>query len=219
MSKDISPEVADKMMVKCGRRCCICRRFRPTKLQVHHIIERSKGGSNDENNLIVTCLSCHSDVHTHVPFARRFTVEELKGHRDTVIKMVSEGLLPTRDEDDTDTLLATIAGNLRVTPDAEIPLMPEAVELLLTAVNGKQHSQGRVSQSSTLQDFSVEAGGKVLVKTDDMRTKAIYLGAIEQLFSAGLIEGQGHKNQTFRVTYEGYLLADEVMSRSGQEGR
>lgn len=41
---EIAPEVIDRMMVRCGRRCCIYRRFRPTKLQAHHIIERNEGG-------------------------------------------------------------------------------------------------------------------------------------------------------------------------------
>jgi hypothetical protein len=36
MSDNIAPELVDKMMIKCARRCCICLRFRPTKLQVHH---------------------------------------------------------------------------------------------------------------------------------------------------------------------------------------
>jgi 5-methylcytosine-specific restriction endonuclease McrA len=83
---DLPDDLVATMMVKCARRCCICRRFRPTKLQVHHIIERNQDGDNDEENLIVICLSCHSDVHTTVPFTRRFTVEELKGHRDAVIR-------------------------------------------------------------------------------------------------------------------------------------
>jgi hypothetical protein len=50
MSDDIPADLVDKMMVKCARRCCICRRFRPTKLQVHHILERGKGGDNEEDN-------------------------------------------------------------------------------------------------------------------------------------------------------------------------
>ena len=91
MSDSIPPDLVDKMMVKCARRCCICRRYRPTKLQVHHIVERNQGGGNEEDNLIVTCLSCHTDVHSKVPFARRFSVNELKGHRDALVKMVEEG--------------------------------------------------------------------------------------------------------------------------------
>src|SRR5258708_39409703 len=105
MSDEIPTDLVDKMMVKCGRRCCICRRFRPTKLQVHHIIERSQGGTHDEDNLIVVCFSCHSDVHTKVPFARRFSPDELRGHRDALVKMVTDGKLPTLDTDDSDEVM------------------------------------------------------------------------------------------------------------------
>lgn len=92
--EDIPQEIVDRMMVKCGRCCCICRQFKPTKLQVHHIIERAKGGDNNEDNLIVTCLSCHTDIHTKVPFARRFSVDEQKGHRNEVVRLVNDGTLP-----------------------------------------------------------------------------------------------------------------------------
>jgi hypothetical protein len=47
---DIPEEIVDKMMIACGRRCCICKRYRPTKLQVHHIQERARGGTHDEEN-------------------------------------------------------------------------------------------------------------------------------------------------------------------------
>src|SRR5947207_15061875 len=114
------------MMVKCARRCCICRRFRPTKLQVHHIRERGQGGTNEEGNLIVVCFSCHSDVHTKVPFARRFSVEELKGHRDALVKMVEEGKLSAGDTDEADEAMAEVVRSLRASPKVDVPLMPEA---------------------------------------------------------------------------------------------
>lgn len=34
-----------------------------TKLEVHHIIFRSQGGTDDENNLITLCENCHSRLH------------------------------------------------------------------------------------------------------------------------------------------------------------
>ena len=49
MSDEIPSDLVDRMMVKCARRCCICRRYRPTKLQVHHIVERGQGGGNEES--------------------------------------------------------------------------------------------------------------------------------------------------------------------------
>ena len=34
-----------------------------TRLEVHHIIFRSKGGADDENNLITLCKECHDAIH------------------------------------------------------------------------------------------------------------------------------------------------------------
>src|SRR5947209_16995399 len=72
----------------------------PTRRSSDLIVERSKGGTHDEDNLIVTCQTCHTDVHSSVPFMRRFTPAELKGHRDALIKLVSAGTLPSNDTED-----------------------------------------------------------------------------------------------------------------------
>lgn len=42
---------------------CQCCGKKHTLLEVHHIIWRSKGGSDDEDNLITLCHDCHSRVH------------------------------------------------------------------------------------------------------------------------------------------------------------
>ena len=42
--------------------CQICGK-KHTRLEVHHIIYRSKGGTDDEDNLITLCEDCHSKVH------------------------------------------------------------------------------------------------------------------------------------------------------------
>ena len=39
----------------CGKKNC--------QLQTHHIIFRSRGGSDDENNMITLCKECHKGVH------------------------------------------------------------------------------------------------------------------------------------------------------------
>ena len=44
--------------------CQHCKgKSKNNKLEVHHIIFRSQGGSDDENNLIVLCKSCHDKLH------------------------------------------------------------------------------------------------------------------------------------------------------------
>jgi 5-methylcytosine-specific restriction endonuclease McrA len=42
--------------------CQICGK-KHTRLEVHHIVYRSQGGTNDENNLITLCENCHSGIH------------------------------------------------------------------------------------------------------------------------------------------------------------
>ena len=42
--------------------CQICGKTH-TRLEVHHIVYRSNGGTNDENNLITLCEDCHSGIH------------------------------------------------------------------------------------------------------------------------------------------------------------
>lgn len=42
--------------------CQVCGKTH-TRLEVHHIIFRSQGGTDEENNLITLCKECHSDIH------------------------------------------------------------------------------------------------------------------------------------------------------------
>lgn len=37
----------------------------PNKLHVHHLVSRSKGGTNALRNLIVLCARCHQRQHKH----------------------------------------------------------------------------------------------------------------------------------------------------------
>ncbi len=44
--------------------CQHCKgKKKDSKLEVHHIIYRSNGGSDEEDNLITLCHNCHSDLH------------------------------------------------------------------------------------------------------------------------------------------------------------
>jgi hypothetical protein len=206
MSDNIPQDLVDKMMVKCARRCCICRRYRPTKLQVHHIVERNQGGSNDEDNLIVTCMSCHTDVHSKVPFARRFTVQELKGHRDALVKMVEQDVLPASDTDDADQVMLAL---LSAKPKASALLSPEATEILLHAVNAKSQ-QGCVLVSLSFEGLNITMGDDGRnIPNDDGRTQAKYKRAIKELRQARMLDRLSEG--VFEITDEGYLVADEIM--------
>lgn len=45
--------------------CQYCKgKHKDGKLEVHHIVYRSNGGSNEESNLITLCHTCHQDLHS-----------------------------------------------------------------------------------------------------------------------------------------------------------
>ena len=84
-----SREIQEHLLVRCGRHCCLCRRFVGSKMEIHHIIPRSDGGSDDEDNAIPLCYDCHSDVHSNAgahPKDKRYPPSELKAHRDAWFK-------------------------------------------------------------------------------------------------------------------------------------
>lgn len=74
------------MLVDTGRRCCICGELRP--VQLHHIVPKKNGGTDDIKNAIPLCPNCHDEVHSGYAPGRNtkiFTVVELKGHRQKAI--------------------------------------------------------------------------------------------------------------------------------------
>ena len=46
-----------------GNMCFVCENKMRSVLMVHHIISVSKGGSNEMDNLVVLCPTCHAVVH------------------------------------------------------------------------------------------------------------------------------------------------------------
>jgi hypothetical protein len=177
----IPQELVDRMMVECGRRCCLCRRFKPTYLQVHHIDERAAGGGDEWDNLISLCISCHTDVHSKVPFTRRFTHAELKGHRASLFAMVATGQFDPNEADDyKPSILAA-----RVIDGGG--LSKEAIVLLLNAAAGKTFSQGAIYVNKYLRGTEYSAGNsKTLNPPEDNRRISEFKRGLEQLVDRGL---------------------------------
>ena len=62
--KEITARVKTRDRYTCQGRGCVCTdRF---KLQVHHIIPLSKGGTNSMLNLLTLCVNCHAKRHDHM---------------------------------------------------------------------------------------------------------------------------------------------------------
>ena len=91
-----SKTIKEKALVAAGRRCCLCTRYRGVRLEVHHIIPSSDGGTDDYDNAIALCFDCHADVghyNPHHPRGNRFTPTELRKHRRRVYRQIESGTL------------------------------------------------------------------------------------------------------------------------------
>lgn len=81
----------DTLLAATGRRCCVCSRLH--RVQVHHIIPREQGGTDDIDNGIPLCPNCHDEVHTgYFPgrTTRTYSAEELRRHRDRTIERMKQ---------------------------------------------------------------------------------------------------------------------------------
>jgi HNH endonuclease len=210
----ISPALVAEVLSKCARHCCICRRFRPLYLQVHHIDEQAAGGGDEFGNLMPICVSCHCDVHTQTKLTRRFTIPELQLHRDNVYRLVTEGKLPSgrADDDGFTALSAPIVALLRNVPPpaGAVPeLTREAIEILLAAATSNQPI-----------DVLAERKGMIFLTADrqfgsleDLRVGAMYRHGKNLLLKHHLVEGA---SSPFLVTYAGYLVADDIGAAAEQ---
>ena len=66
ISANLSKSVRRAIYKRDGYRCALCDS--PRGLQIHHVMPRSEGGSNDPMNLITLCWVCHAIAHgTRIP--------------------------------------------------------------------------------------------------------------------------------------------------------
>lgn len=83
--------IVDALLARTGRMCAVCNRLHG--VQVHHIVLRSEGGSDDESNAIPLCPNCHDEVHAqHAPgrITRLYTEAELRGHLERTAKLAAK---------------------------------------------------------------------------------------------------------------------------------
>jgi hypothetical protein len=88
------PDVAEQLLVKSARFCCLCRQFKGQKIELHHIEQEANGGASTFDNGMPLCFDCHSEVKSYNdehPRGRKYRDTELKGLRDQWFKLVAEG--------------------------------------------------------------------------------------------------------------------------------
>ena len=79
----------EQLLAATGRRCCLCSKLH--RVQVHHIVPRKQGGTDDIDNGIPLCPNCHDEVHIGYSPGRTtrvYSAEELRRHRDNAIERV-----------------------------------------------------------------------------------------------------------------------------------
>jgi 5-methylcytosine-specific restriction endonuclease McrA len=78
---DFSEETRIKVLLWSYRHCCLCGKQCGTKIEVHHIVPKSRGGTSDIDNAIALCFDCHSEVGAYQaahPKGTKFSEKELK---------------------------------------------------------------------------------------------------------------------------------------------
>lgn len=96
-----SQDVVNKVLVSCGRCCCVCHKFCGRKIELHHIKQKAFGGEDTFENCIPLCFDCHADmgkIDVNHPKGRQYSEEELKGHRDKWYKHISNSEHRTYDD-------------------------------------------------------------------------------------------------------------------------
>jgi len=93
-----SESAKTKVLLWCDRHCCLCKKACGPKIEVHHIVEESKGGSNRIENAIPLCFDCHAIVgmyNLENPIGNKYKPKELKARRDQIYDEFTRNLVPT----------------------------------------------------------------------------------------------------------------------------
>ncbi|MGG6242896.1 HNH endonuclease signature motif containing protein [Nodosilinea sp. AN01ver1] len=210
-------QVVAEVLADCARRCCICRRFRPLHLQVHHIVEKKDGGTDDKENLIAICVSCHSDVHSETKLTRRFSRKELQLHRENVCRLVKEGkLLADTAPSDVDKLSASVMERFQPQEfsgfTADIGLSWKAMDLLMNSVLNDsviKIIQAEEMENGVFRPYQLHSGGRCYLPDDSMNFRAKYPDFLIELLTKNLVSGS--ESEVY-VTEAGYRFVDDIQS-------
>ena len=92
--------------------------------------------------------------------------------------------------------------------DPSVPQMSEEAKALL--LEASESTDGMVLTVHHMGGVIVQTNNKGFVPEGDVRSAAIWEGAVQELLNAGFLQPRGHKNEIFSVTREGYEAADKL---------
>lgn len=103
---------------------------------------------------------------------------------------------------------------LAVAPPLPVSLSKEAAVLLTEAAA----ADGQIIYLHMLGGTLVQVGQENYAGDGDARSQARWEGAVDELEQLGLIAAQGNKREIFKVTRDGFDMADQIVDASGSVG-
>ncbi|WP_439401225.1 hypothetical protein ACNJYA_30655 [Bradyrhizobium sp. DASA03068] len=89
------------------------------------------------------------------------------------------------------------------------PMTDEARTLLLEAASDPG---GQILHMKLMDGERIQTNGKQFIADNSARTAAIWGGALNELVDLGLVQGTGLRHQIYKVTREGYEMAEAIKS-------
>lgn len=89
-------KVEVEALTACKRHCCLCEKHVKTKIELHHIKQKSKGGKDTFENCIPLCFDCHAEVGSYNnehPKGKKYSEIELKKIRDDFYQRIEMGFM------------------------------------------------------------------------------------------------------------------------------
>lgn len=76
---NLSKRTVSKILKRANQKCSICG-WNESSCDIHHIVERKNGGTDDIDNLIIVCPNCHRVIHSEkkysIDFLRSLSIEK-----------------------------------------------------------------------------------------------------------------------------------------------
>ena len=115
--------IRTKVLLWSDRHCCLCKKACGPHIEVHHIVPKAEGGTDEIDNAIPLCFDCHGVVghyNASHPKGTKFKPDELRSRRDQVYEEFTRHLVPPVDAQITQRMFGEDA--LRKLPDVGFDL-------------------------------------------------------------------------------------------------
>lgn len=84
---DFNEDDKVKILLWCGRHCCLCGKFAGVGIEVAHLEKTS----SDIDTAIPLCFDCHASVghyNSKHPRGKKYSIKELKARRDQIYENI-----------------------------------------------------------------------------------------------------------------------------------